>query len=160
MNAEDFRAQVRQIVARSRSPMPENKDQRGVCVPLRLSSAADMTTLLDLVQRVALSPALVAANSAGLLRFDLCIDPALSAGVEAVCCDACARLEPCCCGHAPAAAAAAVTPLFRGVVTERDIKRLPPDCRLVGMAPKCIVTPLARDALRQRGIAVEPAKGD
>jgi hypothetical protein len=40
------------------------------------------------------------------------------------------------------------------VVTERDVKALPADCRVVATAPRAVITPLARDALRQRGIAV------
>ena len=182
MNTEDFRAQVRELLARrpftrgaEASAMgPANganstAGAKGVCVPLRLSGAGDLAVLAELIRRVAASPALAAANAAGLLRFELSVSTDMTAAAAAAgsavparpaCCDDCARGEPCRClpaqGNKPAAGAA--TPLLRGCITERDITALPTDCRLVGMAPRAVLTPLARDALRQRGISVQATK--
>lgn len=176
MNAESFRAQVRELLARRQETgNPRGESGRGVCVPLRLSCDGDLAVLAELVRRVAASPALAAAQAAGLLRFELSIDPALAAAaISGACCDDCARGENCRCEGAPAAAPAAltaptapptpptpsagVTPVLRGVVTERDVKALPAACRLVGTAPHAVLTPLARDALRQRGITVQTPK--
>lgn len=170
MNAEDFRTQVRELLARHRSAdSPRAGATQGVCVPLRLAGAGDLAVVAELIRRVAASHALAAAHAAGLLRFELTIDPAVAPAAAAgggatpaagACCDGCARGEACRCEPSPTGGGAAttVTPLLRGVVTERDIKALPSDCRLVGAAPRAVITPLARDALRQRGIAVQPAK--
>ncbi|MBL8341539.1 MAG: hypothetical protein JNL30_08725 [Rubrivivax sp.] len=174
MSAEDFRAQVRELLAR-RPRTARSGDEaatgraKGVCVPLRLSGAGDLDVLAELIRRVAASPALAAANATGLLRFELSVAPAMvapaaapgsAAPAQPACCDDCARGEPCRCAPAQGNhfAAATATPLLRGCITERDIKALPADCRLIGTTPRTVLTPLARDALRQRGIAVHPTK--
>ena len=159
MTAEEFRLQVRQMLGQSRAAPLSPEGSSGVCVPLRLSGASDMAALVELVQRVAASPALAAAHAAGLLRFELRIEPAAAIEGESACCDACVRAEPCRCQGSSMAAEATATPLLRGVVTEREVTGLPANCRLVGLGPKAILTPLARDALQQRGIAVQPAGG-
>lgn len=162
MSAEDFRAQVRELLARH---LPTGRSGgeggQGVCVPLRLGGAGDLGTLAELVRRVAVSPALAAAHAAGLLRFELRIDPSMSVAAAApdhACCEGCARGDACRRAHMKAEPATAATPLLRGVVTERDVRALPADCSLVGTAPRTVLTPLARDALRQRGIAVHAPK--
>jgi len=168
MSTEDFRAQVRALLARH-PPAASSCGQaaRGLSVPLRLCGAGDLDVLVDLIRRVAASPALAAANAAGLLRFELSIDPGMPAAAVVprsaapamqACCDGCARGDACRCEHTQAVTAASATPLLRGVITERDVKALPEDCRRVGTAPRAVLTPLARDALRQRGIAVHPTK--
>lgn len=173
MNADAFRQQVRELLGRHQPAAHSTGGaSRGVCVPLRLASAGDLHVLADLARRVAASPALAEAHAAGLLRFELSIDPGMAAATaptaetpvaQRSCCEACARGEACHCERANGAAGAAsapaiATPLLRGVVTERDVKALPASCRLVGTAPRAVLTPLARDALRQRGIAVQALK--
>jgi hypothetical protein len=173
MNTEDFRAQVRALLGRrqgtaSSGVVPAGGPATGLCVPLRLCSTGDLDVLAELVRRLAASPTLAAAHANALLRFELTIAPAMATAAapgsamsaQPACCDDCARGEPCRCAPAQAGqrGAAPATPLLRGCITERDIKALPADCRLVGTAPRAVLTPLARDALRQRGIAVHPFK--
>lgn len=175
MNTEAFRAQVRELLARRSSTHGADEPAKGatgtksLCVPLRLSGSDDLAVLADLLRRVAASPALAAANAAGLLRFELIVAPEMSVisaastaamPAKASCCEDCANGKPCRCevSSGSTSTAAAATPLLRGCITERDIKALPADCRLVGTAPRAVLTPLARDALRQRGIAVQPIK--
>jgi hypothetical protein len=171
MNTDSFRAQVRELLAgRQHSATQGAEVGRGICVPLRLSGDRDLAVLAELIRRVAASPALAAAQAAGLLRFELSIDPAMppaavGAGAQparAACCDDCARGDVCRCdgtrAAAPIAPSPAMTPVLRGVITERDVKALPADCRVVSTAPRAVLTPLARDALRQRGIAVHSSK--
>lgn len=170
MNPENFRAQVRALLAQNTSKSEAStQTASGLCVPLRLSGSGDLEILSELIKRVAASPALSAACSSGLLRFELSIDPAIPAatashvhptGAKKECCGECARGDACRCNPVtPAAVApAAATALLRGVVTERDIKALPADCKTVGAAPGAVITPLARDALRHRGIDVHPTK--
>mgnify|MGYP000979717576 CR=1 FL=1 len=170
MNSESFRTEVRDLLQRHRHAA-QNKgevSQAGLCIPLRVSSAASWAVLADLIQRLAASATLAAAHDAGLLRFELRIDNAMAAAVlpvgnaassERNCCEPCLRGETCSCQtNSRPAAASMVTPLLRGVITERDIKALPDGCLLVGIAPRAVLTPLARDALRQRGIAFHPKK--
>ena len=179
MNTEDFRVQVRELLAR-RPPSAQGAEAsrsgraQGVCVPLRLSAPSDLGVLAELIRRVSVSPALAEACATGLLRFELSISAAMASAMPAApappltpapatssptCCTACSRGEACSCpatGGAPAGPTA--TPWLRGCITERDIKALPADCRLVRTAPRTQLTPLARDALRQRGITVQPSK--
>lgn len=181
MNTDDFRVQVREMLARrARAPRSagnaEVPQALGVCVPLRLSAPGDLEVLAELIRRVGASPALAEACATGLLRFELSISAAMASATAApappltpapapsslsspTCCTACSRGEACSClatGGAPAGPTA--TPWLRGCITERDIKALPADCRLVRTAPRAQLTPLARDALRQRGITVQPSK--
>ncbi len=166
MNTEAFRVQVREMLARHRPSAPGSPASAGVVVPLKLSHPDDLKVLGELLRRVASSPALAQACAAGLLRFELCIDAAAAAAgpaapAAAACCEACARGEPCGCAGgdaSPAPVPATVTPLLRGVITERDVKALPAGCRVAGVAPRAVLTPLARDALRQRGITVHTLK--
>lgn len=122
----------------------------GLAVPLVVSCAGSVARLGEMLNRLLASP-LADAAAQGALRFELRLQPgaAMACGCQAA--------------DTPATPAAPpettrVTMLLRGVITERDIKALPTDCRLVGTAPRAVLTPLARDALRQRGIAVRPSK--
>ena len=157
MNTEAFRLQVRELLAQRQPGIGEaSTSHPGVRVPLRLSSAGDLGVLSELIQRVAASPALSSACAAGLLRFELSIDAAMTgagpvgapaASPKASCCDDCAQGKACRCDDKQVAAEPqAATPLLRGVVTERDVKALPDHCKLVGAAPGAVITPLARDA--------------
>ena len=165
MNADEFRAQVRELLARRRpSAQDAGEAGRGVCVPLRFSDAGDLDVLANLIQRVAASPALASASAAGLLRFELSIDPSIALGSERglgkpVCCDDCSRGGSCSCKSGQSQPVPPLaTALLRGTVTERDVKALPENCRQVGAEPRTVITPLARDALRQRGITVHKSK--
>ncbi|AMO23688.1 hypothetical protein UC35_13410 [Ramlibacter tataouinensis] len=130
--------------------------REGLVVPLKLTSADDLSVLQELLRRVAASPALAQACASGLMRFELSIDPAAAAAVGTT---APAHEEGCQCQSPPQPAAAApMTPMLRGVVTERDVKSIGAGCAAAWLAPRAVLTPLAREALRQRGIAIHAAK--
>lgn len=60
--------------------------------------------------------------------------------------------------HAPAAPSqvGGTTPHFdRGVVTERDVGKLPPGLTTVRVSKRVRFTPLAKDELRRRGVTIE-----
>lgn len=64
--------------------------------------------------------------------------------------------------HQPAAPSPAAAPpavrFERGLVTEREVARLPDEQRAVQAGKTVRFTPLARDELRRRGIKIERAK--
>jgi ketosteroid isomerase-like protein len=122
----------------------------GLAVPLVVSCACDVARLSEMLNRLLASP-LADAAAQGALHFELRMQP-----VAAMACACQAASTPA--GPAAPPETNPVTMLLRGVITERDIKALPTDCRLVGTAARAVLTPLARDALRQRGIAIQPIK--
>jgi len=124
----------------------------GLAVPLVVSCAGGVARLGEMLNRLLASP-LADACAQGALRFDLRLQP----GAPVACgCQAADTPAP----RAAPPEAARASVLLRGVVTERDVKLLPADCRELGLAPRAVLTPLARDALRQRGITVHPIKQD
>ncbi len=162
MNMEAFRGQVRTLLTQHRDAPPAGRT--ALVVPLKITTSDDAGVLMDLLRRVAASPALALASAAGLLRFELSVDPAALSGA---CCGACLQHGTSGCAtsaaQAPQAESAVATPapaspLLRGVITERDVLALPAGCTTVGLVPRSVLTPLARDVLRQRGITVHISK--
>lgn len=144
MNADALRAQVRELL-QSRAPATQTAGV-GVLMPLRLGSSVDAPMLANLFRRVAASPALAQAAAAGLLRFDLRLD--LTGDTESTnCCGGCAAQA------APPVAPSAV-PELKGVITERGVKSLDKTVQQVRLGPGAVLTPLGREALRQRSIRV------
>lgn len=145
-------------------------DGSAVVVPLRLSCAEDVLTLIPLFKRLAALPSLLQMVEAGLLRFDLQVDAAVaqslgsSNGVPVpACCGSCQSDQICqaaetvpatsSCGATPGSAATA--PILKGVVGERQVKALTLTVQAVRLDPKAVLTPLGKEALRKRGIAIE-----
>jgi ketosteroid isomerase-like protein len=127
----------------------------GLSVPLVVTCAASVARLSDMLLRLLASPLADATAQAGL-RFELRVQPGAGGCGDRCSCGTTDRPPAASAptGAARATSPTATTPLLRGVVTERDVKALPADCRVVATAPRAVITPLARDALRQRGIAV------
>ncbi|WP_090139650.1 nuclear transport factor 2 family protein [Limnohabitans sp. DM1] len=153
----------------------------GVVVPLRVGTAAQAAALTDLFKRLAASPALLQAAQSGLLRFDMGVDEAAvkavaaSAGSSggasggasamaattaidpAACCPSCKEGKACECkgdtcelhDHK------AQVPELQGVIGEKLLKTLPANVKTVRIHPKAVLTPLGKEALRKRGIAIE-----
>lgn len=181
MSNEHFRNQVRALLDRHRAagkrldgPTPAPSSQAaaastGVCVPLRVAGVDDLQALAAVLQRVAATPALARAHEAGLLRFEVriaegmdmtfatssCQTASLPGGDHGTNQEAPPPTNHCACAPVKAADGASTTTILRGVVTERDVRALPAACHHVEMAPRAVFTPLARDALRQRGITIQ-----
>ncbi|WP_291912131.1 nuclear transport factor 2 family protein [Limnohabitans sp.] len=154
---------------------------QGVVVPLRVGTAAQAASLTDLFKRLAASPALLQAAQSGLLRFDMRVDEAAvkavaaSAGSSggasggasamaattaidpAACCPSCKEGKACECkgdtcelhDHK------AQVPELQGVIGEKLLKTLPASVKTVRIHPKAVLTPLGKEALRKRGIAID-----
>lgn len=177
---EQIRAQVRQAVQRRLAPAaaePVAAPRRAVVVPLHVGSAQHTAALTELFKRLAAHPALLQMVQAGLLRFDLRADPAaLQPGSNppaavatsamaattaidpAACCSSCRQGKACecegdrCDSHAHPTAA---VPELQGVIGERLIKTLATGVKTVRLHPRAVLTPLGKEALRKRGIAID-----
>lgn len=143
---------------------------RALVVPLRLRHVNDAQTLTQLFKRLAANPSLLQMVDAGLLRFDLQVDAAVAQALgnadatpQAVaCCGRCAGGQSCEGGSAmqsdpgaSASAARAPVPLLKGVVSERQVNVLASTVQSIRLDPRAVLTPLGREALRKRGIAIE-----
>lgn len=149
-----------------------------VLVPLHLRSAQHTAALTELFRRLAANPALLQLVQTGWLRFDLRVDPTAlpgTAGAPAAgaapalttprapetptCCASCRAGKACECqgdrceahGHP----AVEEVPELQGVIGERALKTLAPTVKTVRLHPRAVLTPLAKDALRKRGIAID-----
>lgn len=182
---EQIRAQVRQALQGRPAPAPAARPdvaqqdtalRSPVRVPLHLRSAQQATALTELFRRLAASPALLQLVQTGWLRFDLRADPAAlqetgsapaagaapamttpAAPEAATCCASCRSGKTCACqgDHGDAPAPADDVPELKGVIGERVLKTLAPTVKTVRLHPGAVLTPLAKDALRQRGIAID-----
>jgi hypothetical protein len=151
-----------------------------VVVPLRVGTAAQAQALTDLFKRLAASPALLRAAQSGLLRFDMQVDeaavkvvaaaapaqhaaPATSAMAAttaidpATCCASCKVGKACeCQGNSCNLHhhTAEEVPELQGVIGEKLLKTLSPNVKTVRLHPKAVMTPLGKETLRKRGIAI------
>ena len=139
----------KQVGADAAGPTPPSASARALVVPLRVAGAADASRLSDLVQRLAASPALTRACASGALKLELSVQPTAAAEAAP---STTAEAAP-----STIAEAAPSSPVLSGVVTERDVRALPEPCSVAALAPRAVLTPLARDALRRRGITLRTA---
>ena len=163
----------KQIGAPKPAATPASAPQ-GVVVPLRVGTAAQAQALTDLFKRLAASPALLQAAQSGLLRFDMRVDeaavkavaaaaPATSAMAAttaidpATCCASCKVGKACeCQGNSCNLHhhSAEEVPELQGVIGEKLLKALSPNVKTVRLHPKAVMTPLGKETLRKRGIAI------
>lgn len=127
---EGLRAMVREAI---REALAETRRGAGAAVgaavePVRIASDADLDAFVRRVARLMRDPAAAARIEAGTLRFTL------AAGAAPA-------------GEAPVG----------GLVNERAIERLPEGATL-RLARTAVVTPLARDRARARGIKLERSR--
>lgn len=151
-------------------------------VPLRVGAPAQAAALTELFKRLAASPALLQAAQSGVLRFDLIVDEGAAQTVAsagggasstsamaattaidpAACCAPCREGKACECGdthdktHCDTRPhGAPVVTQLKGVIGERQVKALAPATQTIRLHPKAVLTPLGKDALRRRGIAID-----
>lgn len=169
MNSEALRTQIRDLL-KMHTPATSivaSAQPAGVVIPLVLNSSGGDAILADIFRRVAASPALAMAAAAGLLRFDLRLDLTAQG---AACCDSCREKLPCDCkgaehdsshdhSHDPAhsahADAKSENTELKGVISERLVKSIDKAVKQVRLAQNAVLTPLGREALRQRGISID-----
>ena len=149
-----------------------------VVVPLRVSTAGQAAALTELFKRLAANPALLQAAQSGVLRFDLTVDEGAAQAVASVgggasstsamaattamdpatCCASCREGKACECGDTHCDSHphdAPAVPELKGVIGERQVKALAPATQTIRLHPKAVLTPLGKDALRRRGIAID-----
>jgi hypothetical protein len=115
--------------ARSAAPGPDRQEQR-----VRIAGDADLAAFARRVLELAADPARRRAIEAGIYPFRLQAAPAAAAG---------------------RAAAGPSVRIAEGVVTETMVGKLAPGTARLELGPGVSITPLARDAARRLGIAIE-----
>ncbi len=139
---EELRGVIRELLAEElakvRAEMggkPSNPGVREEAVTI--ASDQDLETFVKRLMALASDPKARAEIEAGRHRFRL--DGGVQTATPA----------------APSASGGATPHFDRGVVTERDVGKLPPGLTTVRVSKRVRFTPLAKDELRRRGVTIE-----
>lgn len=143
MSESELRAMIRDVLGdllKARRPL--NPVAATVVEPVQIASDADLAAFVArLIARLD-DPSSGPALRAGQHRFTLARSGAAATPVQAV--------AP----AAPPVVADSANVVLAGTVTEARIARLEPGTR-VTLAPDAVMTPLARDKARARGLVIE-----
>ena len=139
---EELRGVIRELLAeelaRVRAEMGCKPATPGVREEaVSIASDQDLETFVKRLMALATDPKARAEIESGRHRFRLGGDAQTSAPA------------------APSQAGGATPHFDRGVVTERDVGKLPPGLTTVRVSKRVRFTPLAKDELRRRGVTIE-----
>ena len=153
----DLRGLIREVLAEELARLSPGGAAAAAARPqptvevVRIRTNADLAAFVERLLTAAQDGRLRAEVAAGRRVFRLADAPGAGAGAGAPPAPPAHAHRP----LAPPPGAAAPARFERGLVSERDIAALPAGARSVVLGRQARLTPLARDELRRRGIAIE-----
>lgn len=139
---EELRGVIRELLAEELAKVRAEMGDKPADASIREESVAiasdkDLDAFVKRLMALATDPKARAEIEAGRHRFRLGVPPQTNAPT------------------APSQAGDTTPHFDRGVVTERDVGKLPPGLTTVRVSKRVRFTPLAKDELRRRGVTIE-----
>jgi hypothetical protein len=154
MNESDLKERIRVILHQAMASSTGSSPTAPLRIPLRIRGPQDAKILMDLVARLSCMPDLAKEFRDNKVRLDvqLCLEEPWSAGLADCSCQS--KCECAIQQTGPNERPESAAFVLEGLVSEKRVNQLPNDIKQVVVDARCVVTPLARQAFRQRGIQV------